>query len=82
MIVPNGETRKILKASRATLSDQQALENRTKECEIGKKTLENTHPDNACSLHNMGGSYSNLGEHQKALEYYQKASEIREKIKS
>jgi len=32
-----------------------------------KKSLPDTHPDIADSLYNMGVSYSNLGEHQKAL---------------
>ncbi len=46
----------------------------------GKKSLPPEHPNLATSYNNLALTYRTLGEHQKSLEYNQKALSIREKV--
>jgi len=45
-----------------------------------QKVLPEDHPEIATSLNNLGFSYSILGDHQKSLEYYQKALKLFQKV--
>ena len=48
--------------------------------EICEKILGQEHPSTATSYNNIGGVYDNLGDYDKALEYYSKALAICEKV--
>ncbi len=48
--------------------------------DIQQRILGEEHPDTATSLNNVGGTYSELGDYQKALECHEKALDIRMRI--
>ena len=45
-----------------------------------KKILGEEHPDTATSYNNIGNTYYNIGDYNKALEYYELSLKIRKKI--
>ena len=47
-----------------------------KSLQIKFKTLGENHPDTAASYNNIGSSYDNKGDYDKALEYYNKCLNI------
>ena len=48
--------------------------------DILEKVLNSNHPDLANSYYNISGTYMDLGEYEKALEYNKKAIDIQEKV--